>query len=194
MTRHAFVGAWSSCREEGNSLLKTVVGNGPKASRCPRPRDRTATLWAKGVRGLAGSTLGGLVVLTLGCQGGLNLAGTWYGDLYVVYEGQLTGYPRPILVTVNGNSAQLGPFCPDGTGSLTATGSGSVATVSGSLACQAASIGSCPSVALTYTSATADLIVPMAPDDPFLSIAAAGIAAGCELEGPFTANFRGDSS
>jgi hypothetical protein len=143
---------------------------------------------------LAGKILGGLMVLTLGCQGGFNLAGTWYGDLYVVYREQLMSYPRPILVTVDGNSAHLRPFCPDGTGSLLATVSGSVAIVSGSLACKATSIGSCPSVVLTYTNTTADLIVPMPPDDPFLSIAATGTASGCELEGPFTANFRGDSS
>jgi hypothetical protein len=136
-----------------------------------------------------------LVVLMVGCGGGLDpgFAGTWGGDLYFSYQRQQFIFPGPLVVSVTGDSAKLGRVCPDGTGSLAATGSGLAVTWSGSMTCNAAAIGSCSSVLMTYTSAGASLSLPMdgSGDPTILVFGGTGTGAGCGLSGPFTVSLFG---
>lgn len=57
-------------------------------------------------------------------------------------------------MAVAGRTATISKVCPDGTGSVAATGSDRGAAWGGSLACPAVAVGPCPSVVATLTSAT----------------------------------------
>jgi len=135
----------------------------------------------------------GLVAVWLSCgssnssQAPLNaaFAGTWAGT--ITFSGTITGSANAQLIIsgVNGNSMQIGPLCPDGTGTVTATGSGNTASWSGSLACAPTSgLSNCPSAVLTFTSLSSAL------SGTTLSGTADGNLSGCPSgNGAFHINF-----
>jgi hypothetical protein len=107
------------------------------------------------------------------------LAGIWKGIF--VFRGNVTGsYFGELTVAVDGDSAQIDDFCPDGGGTLSATGSGNSAAWQGRLACPSISVKGCSSVVLTFNFATATL------NDRTLTLVAAGSVAtpaGCVYSG-----------
>lgn len=78
-------------------------------------------------------------------------------------------------MAVAGRTATISKVCPDGTGSVAATGSDRGAAWGGSLACPAVAVGPCPSVVATLTSATGTL----SADGLTLTVDALGSATGC---------------
>jgi hypothetical protein len=106
-------------------------------------------------------------------------AGIWKGIF--TFRGNVTGsYFGEVTVAIDGDSAQIDDFCPEGGGTLSATGSGKSAAWQGQLACPAISVKGCSSVVLTFNFATATL------NDSTLTLVAAGAVAtptGCVYSG-----------
>ncbi len=79
---------------------------------------------------------------------GTNLAGSY-------------GYETVMVIAVGGNATSVSGFCPDGSGTMTLSGSGTAATYSGSLACAPAvaygNVVSCRALVLSHNSATLTL-------------------------------------
>ena len=135
----------------------------------------------------------GLVAVTLsGCGSGsgsqapLNsaFAGTWAGTF--AFAGAINGSPSgQLVITLNGNSMQVGYLCPDGTGTVTASGSGNSASWSGSLVCPPASgLSNCSAAVLTFSSVAPSL------SGTTLNALAQGNLSGCPSgNGAFTVNF-----
>jgi hypothetical protein len=85
-----------------------------------------------------------------------DLAGIWEGTFK--FRGNMTGsYSGEIAVAVEHGSAEVADFCPDQGGTLTAMGSGEVASWQGELACPPISIKGCTSSVIKYNSARAAL-------------------------------------
>jgi hypothetical protein len=93
-------------------------------------------------------------------------AGAWGGIARALFnwpndlEGSY-GYATVMVITVGGNAASVSGFCPDGSGRMTLSGSGTAATYSGSLSCAPVvaygSVESCEALVLSYTDATLTL-------------------------------------
>jgi hypothetical protein len=111
---------------------------------------------------------------------------TWTGTTTLTVPGQNpSNSAGQLTVTVSGNNATVTNICPDGSGSVTATGSGDSASWSGSLNCTLQA--NCGTVTLTYKSATLSL----SSDSKTLTADASGTAAGCNLSTTFAAHFVG---
>ena len=135
----------------------------------------------------------GLVAVSLsacgsssGSQAPLNtaFAGTWAGTF--AFAGSISGSPSgQLTITVNGNSMQVGYLCPDGTGTVTASGSDNAASWSGSLVCPPTSgFSNCSAAVLTFSSVAPTL------SGTTLNIPAQGNLSGCPSgNGPFTLHF-----
>jgi hypothetical protein len=116
------------------------------------------------------------------------LAGAWPGTLTVTPRGYASSSaPGTLEVAVAGRSATISKVCPDGSGSLVATGSDRAAAWSGSLACPPVAVGPCPSVVATLTSATGTL----SADGLTLTVDALGTATGCFTTLGLTMSFVG---
>ncbi len=86
------------------------------------------------------------------------MAGTWFGTYTVTFAGQSPfSYTGQIIFSVAGDMLTATDVCPDNSGTLVATGSGNTATWTGTLVCPAHDVGGCPTLAYTFTSATATL-------------------------------------
>jgi hypothetical protein len=123
-----------------------------------------------------------------GDPGGLDTAfrGLWVGTF--TFDGALTGSDSGQLAfSVAGNSAQIGYLCPDGTGTVTATGSGNTANWSGTLACApTAGSSNCPAAVFTFSSLTSTL------NGASVNVLTQGNLSGCPSgNGPFTLSFTG---
>jgi hypothetical protein len=100
-------------------------------------------------------------------------AGTWAGSF--AFTGALTGSASgQLTITVSGNSMQVGFMCPDGTGTVTASGSGNTASWSGSLVCPPTSgVSNCSAAVFTFTSVAPTL------SSNTLNVLAQGNMSGC---------------
>ncbi len=113
-------------------------------------------------------------------------AGTWTGTTTITFPGYAPFYSSgQLLIAVSGQDANVTEICPDGSGGVTATGTGENAAWSGTYACPAVALGTCASVAITYTSASAIL------SNTTLSVVAAGTASGCGTTSDVTVSFSG---
>jgi hypothetical protein len=116
------------------------------------------------------------------------LGGTWPGTLTITPQGYAASNALASLdVVVAGRTATISKICPDGTGTLAATGSDRAAAWSGSLACPPVAVGPCPSVVATLTSATGTL----SADGLTLTVDALGSGTGCFTTLGFTMRFAG---
>lgn len=133
-----------------------------------------------------------------GCGGGssteplpdLNpaLSGTWNGNTLVSVPGfPSSSYPSQLVIAASGRTATITKVCPDGTGTVVASGSGNTAAWSGSLACPPVAVSGCPSVTATLTSASGSL----SADATTLTVRAAGTASGCSFTSNVTLGFVG---
>jgi hypothetical protein len=85
-----------------------------------------------------------------------DLAGIWEGTFH--FKGNMTGsYTGEISIAVEDGSAEVGDFCPDQGGTLTALAEGETAAWQGELACPPISIKGCPSSVIRYNAARATL-------------------------------------
>jgi hypothetical protein len=120
--------------------------------------------------------------------GNLNTAmnGTWAGPATLTFEGeQPQSFTGQVHVLVSGQDATFSSICLDGSGSIVAHGNGNSASWSGSLACPAVQFSLCPSVVLTFHSASATL------NGSTLNAGGAGNAAGCNVSKGFTVSIMG---
>ena len=111
-------------------------------------------------------------------------AGTWGGSAVAVFSvsGSRTGsltYDAALVVATSGTTASITGLCPDGTGSLAVTGSGtsgssSGVSLSGALGCPAFVLANCSMVTFTYQRADMALTGPTT-----LNVTATGSARGC---------------
>ncbi len=98
------------------------------------------------------------------------LGGIWDGVF--TFNGFVSGsYSGEIAIAVDGDSAEVGDFCPEGGGTLSASGSGNSASWQGELRCPSIAVQGCRSAVLTYSLVTATL------DGSTLTVAAAGTVA-----------------
>ncbi len=113
-------------------------------------------------------------------RGGLNTAfnGEWRGTTTLKNgEGRtyITSTDTPQVVEVQGSKGTLKGVCFDGTGNITATGSGNTAEWGGTLYCQPVSFGTAyTNVTITLTSAKASL----SNDGRTMTAEATGTATG----------------
>ena len=122
--------------------------------------------------------------------GDLNPAfgGTWTGNTVVtVPTFPSTTMPGTLDVVVSGRSATITRLCPDGSGSVVATGGGDTASWSGTLVCQPIPVGACPSVTATLTSATGTL----GAGGTKLTVNGVGTVSGCAASLGATLVFTG---
>lgn len=116
------------------------------------------------------------------------MAGTWPGTLTITPQGfAATNTLASLDVVVAGRTATISRVCPDGTGTVNATGSDRAASWTGSLACPPVAVGPCPSVVATLTSATGTL----SADGLSLTVDALGSGTGCFTTLGFTMRFTG---
>jgi hypothetical protein len=121
-------------------------------------------------------------------QAGLNTAfgGLWVGTFTLA--GAITGSATgQLAVSVSGDSMDVGFLCPDGTGTVTASGSGNSASWSGSLVCPPTSGASnCPAGVFTFSSMASTL------SGTTLNVLAQSNLSGCPSgNGAFTLSFSG---
>jgi hypothetical protein len=110
----------------------------------------------------------------------------WLGTSTVTIPGQApVSFTSQLNITVSGDNATLTNLCPDGSGSLTATGSGNSAAWSGSVSCFIPGNGC--TLTLTYKSTALSL----SSDNRTLTSDASGTASGCGLNTTFTVHFVG---
>jgi hypothetical protein len=116
-------------------------------------------------------------------------AKTWSGSLSRTCAGLgTTVYPGGSLpITVSGYSLYTRLGCPDGTTlAVTATGSGSTATWTGTFSCPPAPAGTCPNAVFTRTSVTFTL-----NGNGTLSASGVGTMVGCGTTANCTTSFEG---
>ena len=117
------------------------------------------------------SVLGLVSVAACGSSTGTidpGMGGTWVGTSTVAIAGQAaptTFTGQQVVVSVDGGTAQVAGICPSGgslsSGTVTATGNEDTASWSASVACPAVTIGSSPSVTITYTAGTTSCAMAM---------------------------------
>jgi len=113
-------------------------------------------------------------------------AKAWLGTSTVTILGQApVNFPSQLNITVSGDNATLTNICPDGSGSITATGSGNSAAWSGSVNCFVP--GNNCTLTLTYKSTALSL----SSDNRTITSDASGTANGCGLSTTFTVHFVG---
>ena len=113
--------------------------------------------------------------------------GTWHGTTTLTFQGNPpSSYSSNLVLAASGQSLTAGSICPDGSGSATATGSGTSAHWEGQFTCPPTPFTNCSSVAFTYTSATFSL-----NNNGTLTAQGVGSASGCGLTFPLTTTFTG---
>lgn len=115
------------------------------------------------------------------------LAGTWSGTTRLTLGSSTFSESSTVTVTVSGQQGTLYPVCFDGTGTITATGSGDTASWSGTMPCPAVALGGCSSVVLTFVSAGANYLSL----NDWLGASASGSATGCGVTQAATLTFLG---
>jgi hypothetical protein len=116
------------------------------------------------------------------------MSGTWNGTYTVTATGQaLQTAPGTLEVAVAGRTATITKVCPDGSGTLVATGSGNNAAWAGTLACPPVAVSLCPTVVVTLTSANGSL----SADGQTMTVVAHGRASACGLNPDVTLGFMG---
>lgn len=112
---------------------------------------------------------------------------TWNGTASVtIGAGSPFSYSAYMVLAVAGNQMTVGAFCPDGSGSVSVTGSGDTATWTGSYACPPVSMTGCGAVTFTFTAAMVTL-----NSGPSLTSQGSGTGNGCSVTNPFTMSFTG---
>lgn len=131
-----------------------------------------------------------------GCGGGpepqpeLNpaLGGTWTGNTLVSVPGiAASSYPSLLEIAVTGNTATISRLCPDGSGTVAASGSGNAAAWTGRLTCPPVAIPQCASVTAILSSASGSL----SADGATLTALAGGTGSGCGYNLNVTLTFVG---
>lgn len=113
--------------------------------------------------------------------------GTWTGITTVALSGLSPfAYSSGLIIAVSGQNATVGYICPDGSGSVTAHGSGNAISWSGRYTCPAVSLLGCPAVTATYTSAAGTL-----NGSGTLTVVAQAVTTGCSTTRPGTLTFSG---
>lgn len=103
------------------------------------------------------------------------LAGSWIGTAVARFgSGGSVTYDATIVVTVASDTVSVAGICPDGTGLMALTGSGTSASSSGTLTCPGIALAGCEAVVFSY--AKADVLLDGATS---LVFAATGSASGC---------------
>jgi len=111
---------------------------------------------------------------------------TWTGTTTVTIPGHNPSTSSgQLTVTVSGNSATVTNICPDGSGSVNATGSGNSATWSGTVTCT--ETANCGTLALAYNSASFTL----SSDNKTLTADGSGTVSGCSQSATFAVHFVG---
>jgi hypothetical protein len=124
---------------------------------------------------------------------GLNpaFAGTWNGTTTVTIPGyQPLTYPGQLIISLNGSSAVVSRVCPDGSGSLTMSGSGSAAAWTGTVVCPPMAVtcsGTSTTLSITLTSAAGSL----SADTTTLTAQGSGTATVCGGATTVTFSFVG---
>jgi hypothetical protein len=114
--------------------------------------------------------------------------GTWNGMVTVTVPGVApSSAPGQLMVATSGKTATITQVCPDGSGTVLATGSGDAAAWSGSLTCPPVAVSVCPAVTATLTSASATLGAGAST----LTVLASGSASGCSYTSDVTLGFVG---
>jgi uncharacterized protein YceK len=115
-------------------------------------------------------------------------SGTWNGNTLVSVPGfPSSSFASQLVIVASGRTATITKLCPDGTGTLVASGSGSAAAWTGSLACPPVAVSGCSSVTASLTSANGSL----SADATTLTVQAAGTASGCSFTSAVTLGFVG---
>lgn len=139
-----------------------------------------------------------LLGLSAACSGGSldplsgSFAGTWGGPAVVALStdngsADSEAYPAAMVITVSGTTAAIHGVCPDGTGSVTVTGSGSSASFAGQLQCPAADFSSsCSAEAFTYGKVALTLTGPTS-----LLLTATGSVNDCGATFQVSTTFQG---
>jgi hypothetical protein len=114
-------------------------------------------------------------------------AGTWGGPLQTHFNvGGDFDIAVAMFVSVSGETGSILGVCPDGSGLMAVTGSGTSAAFSGSVTCPSVAVTGCDGVAITYTAANLALIGPTA-----LKVVATGSAVGCGVTATVESTFTG---
>jgi hypothetical protein len=115
-------------------------------------------------------------------------SGTWNGNTLVSVPGfPSSSYPSQLVVDSSGKTATITKVCPDGSGTVAATGSGNAVAWTGSLTCPPVAISACPAVTATLTSASGSL----STDATSLTARALGTASGCSFTTSVALTFVG---
>jgi hypothetical protein len=91
-----------------------------------------------------------------------------------------------LVIAVSGGSATLADVCPDGSGTITVTGSGQSGSWGGTLNCPAIAFTNCAAVAFTYHTGSMAL-----NGNGSLTVQGTGLAAGCGATLNLTTTFVG---
>ncbi len=114
-------------------------------------------------------------------------AGTWGGPMVTRFAiGGELNLASVVYVTVSGGSASLSGVCPDGSGPMAVSGSGTSASFSGSLACPNVAISGCDDLNITYSQALLSLV-----SATNLELTVTGVANGCGLTSEAVSTFSG---
>jgi hypothetical protein len=114
-------------------------------------------------------------------------SGTWTGTTTVSSPGVAPfSYSSSVVIAVSGQTATVSAICPDGSGSISAQGSGDSAAWQGSFTCPPIALDTCPAVTLTYQNASMTLNA-----NGTLTASGSGIASGCAITLPVTLTFNG---
>ncbi len=114
-------------------------------------------------------------------------SGTWTGTTTVSFPGVTPfSYSSLVVIAVSGQTATVSAICPDGSGSISAQGSGDSAQWRGSFTCPPLALDTCPAVTLTYQNASMTL-----NSNGTLTANGSGVATGCGISSPVTLTFNG---
>jgi hypothetical protein len=116
-----------------------------------------------------------------------NFSGTWNGTTTLTFTGnEPSAYLSRLVIAVSGTSATLADLCPDGSGTVTVTGSGQGASWSGTLPCPSIAFTNCAAVAFTYHTGSMAL-----NGNGSLTVQGTGTANGCGVTLNLTTTFVG---
>jgi hypothetical protein len=126
-------------------------------------------------------------VVLIGCGGtladpptaDLGLARAWKGQMFVgtaPFDPFPTAYDSDLHVSVSDYAVRVAGVCPDGTGTIVATGSGPKAEWSGALQCAPARVGQCAADVLTMH----HIVFTLNGDT--LEADGQGVASGCGVD------------
>jgi hypothetical protein len=123
-----------------------------------------------------------------GSGGGLDaaMAGTWNGTASVTMAGlQPLSYQGQLIVAVSGDTATVRQVCSNGSGSISASGTGSTAQWHGTLSCPPVAFSDCASVTFTFNSGNMSLT------NGALVAQGAATGAGCGVTRAASFSFTG---